>query len=84
MRKFILVLGAAGAALLSQPSAPAQAQVDIIYPWCAHYGGRSDGGINCGFTTHAQCMATVSGTGGNCQMNPFYEPAPRPMRRRHG
>jgi hypothetical protein len=84
MRKLILALGAASAAVLMQPSAPAQAQVDIIYPWCAQYGGRSGGGTNCGFTTYAQCMAAISGNGGSCQMNPFYEPAPAPARKRRG
>ena len=50
----------------------------IEYPWCAQYGGMGDGGRNCGFSTLAQCMATVSGIGGGCQRNLFYEgPAER-------
>ena len=50
----------------------------IEYPWCAQYGAMSDGGRNCGFSTLAQCMATVSGIGGDCQRNQFYEgPAER-------
>jgi len=50
----------------------------IEYPWCAQYGGTADGGRNCGFSTLAQCMATVSGIGGGCQRNLFYEgPAER-------
>jgi len=49
----------------------------IEYPWCAQYGGNF-GGENCGFTTYQQCMATVSGIGGFCVRNPFYEePGPR-------
>ena len=42
------------------------------YKWCAHYGARDDGGINCGFITYEQCLATISGVGGICQPNPFY------------
>jgi hypothetical protein len=56
------------------------------YPWCAFYGGRSGGGTNCGFTTFAQCMATVSGMGGYCARNTQYIPyvaTPGPRRRRH-
>ena len=44
----------------------------IEYPWCAQYGGVSDSGRNCGFSTLAQCMATVSGIGGGCERNLFY------------
>jgi len=42
------------------------------YPWCAQYtmpGGAS----NCGFTTLAQCRAAVSGVGGYCIKNPWYQ-----------
>jgi hypothetical protein len=31
--------------------------------WCATYG---NGSTNCGFHTHEQCRATVSGAGGSC------------------
>jgi len=51
------------------------ASAQIYYPWCANYG--SPGGSNCGFSTHEQCMATVSGTGGFCDPNPFYTPPSR-------
>lgn len=44
------------------------------YPWCAVYGGRGGGGTNCGFRTWQQCMATVSGIGGFCEPNQFYNP----------
>jgi uncharacterized protein DUF3551 len=43
------------------------------YPWCAVYGGSMNGSSNCGFTTRAQCLATVSGIGGDCSPNPFYK-----------
>ena len=46
------------------------------YPWCAYYGRRD--GTNCGFTTFKQCMATVSGIGGFCNINTQYVPPPGP------
>jgi hypothetical protein len=46
------------------------------YPWCAYYSGRGGGGTNCGFTTYEQCMATVSGIGGFCNINTQYVPPP--------
>jgi Protein of unknown function (DUF3551) len=44
------------------------------YPWCAQYGGMEGGGTNCGFLTIEQCRATVSGVGGFCVPNQFYNP----------
>lgn len=44
------------------------------YPWCAVYGGSWSGASNCGFKTLQQCMATVSGIGGSCEPNQFYNP----------
>ena len=44
------------------------------YPWCAVYSGRGGGASNCGFSTWQQCMATVSGIGGFCEPNQFYNP----------
>ena len=41
--------------------------------WCAEYAP-SMGGTNCGFFTWEQCMATVSGIGGFCVPNQFYNP----------
>jgi hypothetical protein len=46
------------------------------YRWCAEYGGIGGGGTNCGFVTRVQCEATVSGTGGFCRLNPFYNGRP--------
>jgi Protein of unknown function (DUF3551) len=57
------------------------------YPWCAVYSGDGAGGTNCGFLTIEQCRATVSGIGGFCAPNQFYNPgrpaerARRPARR---
>lgn len=46
------------------------------YPWCAVYGGDAGGASNCGFLTIEQCRATVSGIGGSCEPNQFYNPRP--------
>jgi hypothetical protein len=46
------------------------------YPWCAVYGGSGGGGTNCGFLTIQQCRDTVSGIGGFCAPNQFYNPKP--------
>ena len=48
------------------------------YPWCAYYGGKEGGGTNCGFTTFQQCLDTVSGIGGSCNVNTQYRPPPGP------
>ena len=85
--RLIHALGAAGLMFLalSGGTQPSAAQQLVIYPWCAHYGGRNGGGApNCGFTTVAQCMAAVSGTQGTCQLNPWYEPPLQPQARRRG
>jgi hypothetical protein len=44
------------------------------YPWCAVYSGDAGGASNCGFLTIEQCRATVSGIGGSCEPNQFYNP----------
>jgi hypothetical protein len=48
----------------------------VEYPWCARYGGAMRGASNCGFVSFEQCMDTVRGIGGFCEVNPFY-PGPR-------
>jgi hypothetical protein len=71
MRRFIIALGAlvaiAGAGQLVRP-----ASAEIDYPYCRGSGG--DGGYErrCDFTTYEQCLATASGLGGSCYVNPFY------------
>jgi hypothetical protein len=69
MKIMLVVFGALVAATVGGPPAAA-----VEYPWCAYYGFGS-GGTNCGFVTMAQCMASVSGTGGTCSQNPRYEPS---------
>jgi hypothetical protein len=61
-----LMLGAAIAAIgvfaavvgLEKPAAAQN------YAWCAYYDLGEGGATNCGFSTHQQCLATVSGIGG--------------------
>ncbi len=53
-------------------SSPAQADP---YRWCADYGGRG-GSSNCYFMTWEQCRASISGRGGFCRQNPFYDGVP--------
>jgi Protein of unknown function (DUF3551) len=61
------------AALALLPMLGSAAHADP-YRWCAVYGGRTDGTTtNCGFVTHRQCMDTISGIGGWCEPNQFYD-----------
>ncbi len=79
MRKLSLAAAAAAITVSSLVTfAPAQkAEAMVIYEWCAYYGGRSGGGApSCGFTTLAQCMATVSGMQGFCDRNPWWQDPP--------
>ena len=47
------------------------------YRWCAEYGnGESGGGANCYFVTLEQCRAAISGNGGFCRQNGFYDGRP--------
>ena len=47
------------------------------YRWCAQYSGGGGGGAgNCNFLTVEQCMAAISGNGGFCNPNNFYDDRP--------
>jgi hypothetical protein len=70
VRRFIIPAALSVLAVLTS-AGPSQAEV--IYPFCAQYGGHA-GGRNCGFWTWQQCRATVLGTGGYCEANPMYLP----------
>ena len=51
------------------------------YPWCATYDV-GDAAYNCGFVSREQCMATVRGIGGFCNVNTQYvPPAAHPLSR---
>lgn len=71
----IIVLATIAVPILATITAPTMtgstARAEVIYPWCAYYGGRN-AATNCGFTSWPQCMATVSGIGGYCGPNPRY------------
>ena len=66
------------AVLLMLTTAPPSV-AEIIYPWCGQYGTRG-GARNCGFTTSEQCRAAISGMGGYCIENPFYQRRADPRR----
>ena len=49
------------------------------YRWCAVYSGGGvggGGGTNCYFVTLEQCRAAISGVGGFCAPNNFYDGRP--------
>jgi hypothetical protein len=74
MKPILTILAVSVLALLGSSGA---SRAEITYPWCAEYGGWDGGGRNCGFWTHRQCMATVLGTGGFCEVNAMYQgPSP--------
>ena len=71
------ILTAAAVLLLSAMGGrQAAAQRYTNYPVCAVYSFRTE---SCAFMNFAQCYMSVSGRGGYCQVNPFYEP-PRARR----
>jgi len=73
MRNKIIVL----ATLVLSTEALAQSTVAFPhdpYRWCAVYSGDAGGASNCGFLTIEQCRANVSGIGGFCEPNQFYNP----------
>ena len=77
MRSAIFALAALAlpAALVPSPARAYDMPYDP-YPWCAVYSGDAGGASNCGFLTIEQCRATVSGIGGSCEPNQFYNPRP--------
>lgn len=79
MRNLLLALAAVAAAVAT--SAPAAAQVDA---WCVQ--GRDEGiPGDCSYASYAQCMASASGRGAYCNVNPrvaFGRPTPAPRGRR--
>jgi hypothetical protein len=46
------------------------------YRWCAVFGSQHSGATSCYSVTWEQCMATVSGVGGFCAPNNFYDGLP--------
>jgi hypothetical protein len=72
MLRALTLLALGGILPLLTPAAPADAQERRIYPFCfVQYGPHgAQGSYQCGFTSFAQCMATASGVGGQCEQNP--------------
>ena len=65
----ILILLAIGASVDTARADP--------YRWCAEYGGgRGGGGTQCTFVSFQQCMWSVSGRGGFCRENIYYDGKP--------
>jgi hypothetical protein len=69
----LFAIAAIVAAAASFDGARNAAQADP-YPWCAQYGSR--GVTNCYFRTWGQCLAAISGNGGFCVPNNFYDGRP--------
>ena len=87
MRWCVVVFAGTLASLVVGPSS-AGAQSPYSYRWCAYYSPAESGLTSCYFTTYEQCMASVSGVGGYCGLNPMYRgpdqaPAPGHPRRHH-
>jgi hypothetical protein len=82
-----IVLAAGAVVLLASAFDTARADP---YRWCAEYGGGSMGSsTSCYFITLEQCRQSVSGQGGFCRPNTFYDGLPvvtpeerAPVRRR--
>jgi hypothetical protein len=69
--RLVLSAAAAAAMMVAGAAAPARAQELGQYPWCSQYQSPSTA-RSCSYTTHSQCMQTVSGIGGYCFRNPDY------------
>jgi hypothetical protein len=73
MRIFVAIAVTLIAAAAGIDGTQSAAQADP-YRWCAQYGGR--GATNCYFVTLEQCRAAISGNGGFCGPNTFYNGRP--------
>lgn len=62
---------------------PAAAQTyDPNYPVCLHTYGPV-GFINCRYASLDQCRFNATGRSADCEINPYFKPAQRPVRRPH-
>jgi hypothetical protein len=68
MKTMALMVGAMMLTCAGIGSAEAQR---LNYPYCAVFDFRT---TSCAFNTMAQCMATISGRGGFCERNAWYQP----------
>ena len=79
MRFLLFFLGAFATIICIEK--PAEARE---YLWCTYYNFGRGGATNCGFATFQQCLAAVSGVGGNCGPSPYYQETPYYQRHRRG
>ena len=72
MKKLVPFAATAALALLVQVSAPADAHAAVMTGahYCLSY---NEGGVDCGFTSLAQCNATAEGQGAECSVD-YAEP----------
>jgi hypothetical protein len=68
MRTALIIAATAG---LLASITPAAAQ---DYPWCRW------GNHDCMYSTYGQCMAALSGTAGDCRLNPALQAQTEPLR----
>jgi hypothetical protein len=63
--------------LLAAATTPTPVQADP-YRWCGVFGGGGAAVTNCYFVTIDQCRMSMSGNGGYCVPNQFYDARPAP------
>jgi hypothetical protein len=78
MRMLTIALFVVAAGLLGETQL-SNAQSAYSYPWCSLGGSRGSNARSCYFTSWEQCMATMSGRGGNCVESPYYHAQPTPL-----
>lgn len=69
------------ATVLSAGTVSAQTY-DPNYPVCLHTYGPV-GFISCRYASLEQCRFNATGRSAACEINPYFKPAPRVVRRRH-
>jgi hypothetical protein len=80
-RRPVIVLFLIAAALPGETQT-SNAQSPHSYPWCSISSGNASGTMSCYYNTLQQCMATLSGIGGNCVERPYHHAQPTPLLRR--
>ena len=73
MRVSFLLAAAAAASVALFADAPTARAQSANYPFCAIYASKG-GTPSCHFATREQCLADISGLGGQCVENPSYRP----------
>lgn len=77
MIKLLRFTAAAAILTVANAGLPVTPAAADPYRWCAQYAGGAFGGSsNCYFVTIEQCRAAVSGNGGFCVPNNFYDGRP--------